>query len=733
MIFRRCILSLLVLLLAVDAIAQERPKVGLVLGGGGARGAAHVGVLKVIEENNIPIDYIAGTSMGAIVGALYASGYSAAEIESLFQEIDWNDKIGDKGPRSEHSIASRKNDVEFAISMEAGFTDGNVSLPDGFYQGQRLELFLRRLLMDLATEQDFDNFPIPYRAVATDLGTMRPVVLANGDVATAVRASMSVPGIFSPVPYNDTLLADGGLVDNVPADVAREMGADILIVVDVRTPLVPASELTSIKAILNQVVTGMMIDRTDLLLADLSDNDIYMIVDIEDVESADFSAAALAIPMGESAANGVIDKLRTLSMSDSDFTQHIAARAALSTEAPLVTSLSVDYDKEATRTEISSMLEWQVGEPLDVDRVESTLSEIYSNRRFSTIQYELIDTDAGFELRALPVDKSWGPTLFEAAFQLTDDLDGHSSYQLSVDSVTYDVNDAGARWINRGRIGWQTGLLSEYIHPFSRAPNAFIAASAEYDARNINLDVLAARFEIRDRRALAAVEFGYDFSNHSEWRIGYEYGHAHDGFLDNAVYGRSGSSLRISQLTTSFLHDTLDDAAFPSSGLFLDARINYPLQSMGADGEATIYMLDINKPLPVGKGNVLLGMSARWRSEDSVVLQEAFTLGGLTRLSGYNKDELFGRYTGLANAIYYRNLHATDDRSSIYFGGSLEAGGAWMSRDDIDSDSLIVSGSVFAGLDTLIGPVYLAYGYAEGGVNTIYLHMGTAFRGLPRR
>ena len=281
----------------------ERPKIGLVLGGGGARGAAHIGVLKVIERENIPIDYIAGTSMGAIVGSLYASGKSVAEIEGIVNSIDWQDALTDKGPRSEHSIGSKKNDVEFAISMEAGFNHGKLQLPTGLVQGQRLELLLRRLLIDSSQIKDFDNLPIPFRAVATNLATMKPMVFDSGDLAIAVRASMSVPGAFEPVRYDGMVLVDGGIVDNVPVDVVRAMGADVVIAVDVRTPLQPASELSSIGSILNQVINGLMTAETDKEINTLTPDDIYILPDLRDVKSGDFSRAHEAVPFGEEAAS----------------------------------------------------------------------------------------------------------------------------------------------------------------------------------------------------------------------------------------------------------------------------------------------------------------------------------------------------------------------------------------------------------------------------------------------
>jgi len=222
----KIVFSLFLFLSLSQSAWADRPKVGLVLGGGG--------------------DYIAGTSMGAVVGALYASGNSAAEIEAILRGIDWQRALSDKGPRSEHSISSKKNDVEFAISFEAGFRDGKIGFPTGLLQGQQLELLLRRLFADVGHIKNFDELSIPFRAVATNLATMQPMIFDSGDLSTAVRASMSVPGAFEPVHYNDMVLVDGGIVDNVPADVAREMGADILIIVDVRTPLFSAAELNSI-------------------------------------------------------------------------------------------------------------------------------------------------------------------------------------------------------------------------------------------------------------------------------------------------------------------------------------------------------------------------------------------------------------------------------------------------------------------------------------------------------
>jgi outer membrane translocation and assembly module TamA len=223
-----------------------------------------------------------------------------------------------------------------------------------------------------------------------------------------------------------------------------------------------------------------------------------MIVGLQGVKAAAFSSAVNAIPMGTEAALGAIDELRALSLSPANYSEHVAARATPDTTPPVINAISVDYNSDETREYIAAKLDWQLGLPLDTGRLEATLSEIYSDRQFSTIQYELVGQADGIELRALPVDKRWGPTLFDVAFQLTDDFDGHSSYLLAVHTDTRDINDAGAHWINRGRIGLRTGLRSEFHQPLSPTSNAFVVASAEYLARNINFARHARRSRVSE-------------------------------------------------------------------------------------------------------------------------------------------------------------------------------------------------------------------------------------------
>jgi len=227
-IWTTCLLCLVTLVpfitQAVQAQSQieERPKVGLVLSGGGARGFAHIGVLKVLEENHIPIDYIAGTSMGSIIGGLYASGMSAAEVEVVVDGIDWDRVFIDSLPRQDRSFR-RKRDDDFAlVKAKPGFGDGKIKLPQGLVQGESIALLLQRLALPVATVKDFDKLSIPFRAIASNIVTGEPVVLGSGNLAQALRASMSIPAAMAPVEIEGKLLVDGGISTNLPVTVVRD-------------------------------------------------------------------------------------------------------------------------------------------------------------------------------------------------------------------------------------------------------------------------------------------------------------------------------------------------------------------------------------------------------------------------------------------------------------------------------------------------------------------------------
>jgi len=286
-----------------DALSAEleqpkRPKIGVVFGGGGAKGAAHIGVLKVLEEQKIPVDYIAGTSMGAIVGALYASGLSAAELEKVITSIDWKDVFSGNPNRQDIDYRRKREDYEHLTGLSVGIRDGKVVTPKGLIKDQKVNVLFETLMLHTSDIDDFDKLPIPYRAVAADLETGEMIVLKGGRLADAARASMSVPGAFPPIEMNGRLMIDGGIVRNLPIDIVREMGADIIICIDVDKPLETRKELGGSLSIMNQMIDIMMKKNVREQVKTLGPQDVYINPVLGEFGSADFAKAAEIARLG---------------------------------------------------------------------------------------------------------------------------------------------------------------------------------------------------------------------------------------------------------------------------------------------------------------------------------------------------------------------------------------------------------------------------------------------------
>ncbi len=266
----------------------ERPKIGLVLSGGGARGFAHIGVLKVLEENNVPIDYIVGTSMGSIIGGLYAIGLTPEEIEHGVKGIAWDKVFNDFAYREYKTFRRKKDDFDFFNIHRVGITSDGLQLSPGLIEGQQIELALDRLAYPGFHINHYDDLRIPFRAIATNIENGEPFVIDSGNIARAMRASMSIPGALPAITIDDTLLVDGGIANNIPINIARKMGADIVIVVDVSSPLSDKEDIKSTIDVTAQLTTIMTRRIADSQLKTLKDKDVLIVPGAKDISSSDF-------------------------------------------------------------------------------------------------------------------------------------------------------------------------------------------------------------------------------------------------------------------------------------------------------------------------------------------------------------------------------------------------------------------------------------------------------------
>jgi len=723
-------LCLLLLAQALHAAEGERPRVGLVLSGGGARGAAHVGVLKVLDEMHVPVDAIAGTSMGAVVGGLYASGMSGAEIETLIRSVNWQDAFRDRPPREELGFRRKQDERNFLVRFALGVKDTGFVLPPGLVQGQKLEQVLRNAALPVAEIQRFDRLPIPFRAIATDLETGQPVVMDSGDLVTAMRASMSAPGVFSPAQRDGRMLVDGGLVDNLPIDTARAMGVDVLIVVDVSFPLYQRAELTSPLEVTNQAFAILIRSRTLEEREKLRPTDIVLDPALGRFTSADFSRVPEALRAGEESARGSAATLAKLSLSDADYRDYLAKRSTRSTELPLIEFVRADSSSAQYDPLIQETMKDLVGKQLDKELVRSKLSSLYALDRFETIDYSLVDDDAG--RAGLQLDlrrKSWGPNYVRMGLNLEDDFEGNSRYNAAVRFIATELNALGGEWLTDIQIGENPKFFTEFYQPLSLASRYFIAPQFDFEERSVfelrNNDRVA---EYRVREVSGGVDFGREISNWGEIRFGVHRGTGHrrvligDPSLPATEFDRGG-------YFTRFSYDKLDSIFFPRHGQQFDIEWSAQRENIGADSDFDIVRTSWLIARSFDRHTFIF-----WTDEGTTVdalatPENSFTLGGFLNLSGLTPGFLSGPHYAIGRLIYYRRVGRGGSGVldlPAYAGVSVEAGNTWLDRKDMFSD-MRLNGSVWFGLDTPLGPVYLAVGADEGGDKAFYLFLGRTF------
>ncbi|MEG0182357.1 MAG: patatin-like phospholipase family protein [Stenotrophomonas sp.] len=737
-----CMLAILPALAGAQAPAVEdaphddpqRPRTCLVLGGGGARGAAHIGVLKVLERERVPIDCIVGTSMGAVVGGLYASGYTADEIEAVLDRIDWAEVLRDKPPRNERSMRRKEDDLRLLGGVEVGLSNGKIAFPQGLIQGQKLEMLLRRLLLPTWQVRDFDQLPIPFRAIATDIVSGEKVVFAQGDLALAIRASMSVPGVFAPVRYEDRLLVDGGVVDNLPIDEARRLGAQRLIVSRVGTPLMTEAQLDSPLAISHQMASVLMQREIQAQLATLGAQDLLVTPALGDMGSQDFNRSPQAVGVGEQAAEAEVDGIRRYQVDPARYAAFERQHRPPAYASPIVAFVDVLRDGTRTGRYIEQRLQPQVGRPLAPDDVEQQVATAYGEGRYQQVQWRLEDRDGRQGLVLAPQDKRWGPDFLHFALRLSDDFDGSSNYQLISELTRTGLSDQGAELKLRVGLGEVEEAFAEYYRPFGRSGRHALSTYAKYRATDLDLALMrgGALAEFRYSQWLGGVRWAY--SPHPDWELA--------GFLE-----RGRERLRLDVGNPSELgnyradmgsvgwqlrHDSIDSSAFPSRGQRLSLTRQHYLDTLGTADSAAVTRLQWDGAWSHGRNRWLGGVRASSAHGGDDVLATYGFLGGLGNLSGYPEEAIFAPQTALARVVYYRRVAHADSLLTIplYVGGSMEWGGFWQTRDAVNIDGMQTAGSLFIGADTFLGPVFLGYGRAQGGHDSFYLTFGSLLRTL---
>jgi NTE family protein len=719
-----------------------RPRIGLVLSGGGARGAAHIGVLKVLEANRVPIDAIAGTSMGAVVGGLYASGLTAADIERVITSLDWEDAFRDRPPRTDLNFRRKLEDQSFLVKFPLGLKGRKFRLPRGLVQGQKLTQTLRALTLPVAQIQSFDELGIPFRAIATDIVTGDRVVMDRGDLTTAMRASLSAPGVFAPVEADGRLLVDGGLSSNLPVDVAREMGVDVLIVVDCGFPLLERGKLDSVATVSNQMLAILIRHNTTEQRKTLTDRDIVIDPALGDYSSLDFGGYEKAIRLGEEAARGAAQRLAALSVPAPEFQRLADARARVRTDLPRVEFLRIDPGSERYAGAIESLFGDQIGKVADGGRLSRRVAELYGQGNLEILDYRLMRSDPlpgeapEFGLALNTRRNSWGPNYLRFGLQLQNDFEGNSSFNAAARGTLAEITKYGGEWVWDLQIGETPRVATEVYLPVGYRSRWFLAPHAEFQIRTLPIVDEEERIlaEYRVRNTEYGLDLGRELGNYGEVRVGWSrgFGNARVRVGDPVLPPVEFDSRNF---FAEFRYDSVNDVNFPKTGSMFELgwRGEREGQGTGAGGvSANLLVYDHLVARSWGRNTAMLWGSAGTRLDsDTDVVRSFFTLGGFLNMSGVAPETLVGPHFAIVRGVYYRQIGRGGSQGfldvPVYLGASIEKGDVWNARRDMSFSSARTNGSLFVAMDTLLGPVYFATGFDDRGGSAYYLFLGRTF------
>lgn len=724
---------------ATDGIPQPlgRPRIGLVLSGGGARGLAHIGVLKVLERERIPVDVIAGTSMGAIVGGLYASGMKADEIERELKRIDWVRLFATRVGRQEMSQRRKEEDFEIASAIELGISsEGEFRAPQGAVSSRGLETLLRRFTLPVRGTGSFDKLPIPFRAVATDMETGDAVVLGQGDLAAALRSSMSVPGVFPPTELDGRVLGDGGLVNNVPIDVARSMGADVVIAVNIGTPLAGRDTLGSALGLTAQMINILTEQNVKRSLSSMRPADVLVAPQLGELTSGDFDRALDLIRLGEEGADALQPRLAALALPAAAYAAWRTERHTGEVPSPRLAFVAFEGTTVTNPARFEAQLRSQPGKPFKADEAARDARHLAASGDYVRADYRLVDTTSGatglvFDLE----DKPWGPNYLRIGLDLATDFGGHSAFNVKISHNRHWLTPAGTEWRNRLQIGEVPQVYSELYHPLNWTLGLwndwFVSGWGQSERRVLSIYRADAGPEIgqlRRNTSRIGVDLGQPWGSLGELRLGltHQAGRSEPILLAADYQGpTSPETWSETAVRGRVVVDQLDFANFPLYGYRMEAEAQFGRRRHEGTQSLSRFEGQWTGAYTFGPHSLSLYGQAQVADARADAIVGQYSLGGFQRLSGYRPDQLAGNAVLFGRLNWYMRLAEPPVFARAFFlGASVEAGNAWANRRAVSLGDLRTGASVYLGADTGIGPMHLGLTWAPRGEAGLALVIG---------
>jgi NTE family protein len=708
----------------------SRPRIGLALSGGGARGAAHVGVLKVLEELRVPVDCVAGTSMGSVVGGSFAAGTTPAEMAEFIGKTDWDQVFSDRPPRGEISPRLKQDDYKGLFAPEFGFRDFTVLAPKGVVSGVSIESFLRYMTQQSAGVADFSKLPIPFRAVATDIETGEAVILDHGNLSRAMRASMAIPGAVTPVEIDGRLLVDGFAANNLPIDVARKLCGDVIIAVDIGTPPLERKDITSALSVITQLGNLRGKDIVDKQIASLGKRDVIIRPQLGDIGTGSFGRMPEAIRIGYAAALAEADALRRYSLPPAEYAA-LRKRQIVTRSDSLgrIDEIRFEGIERTNSTVLAQLMQTKPGDEVTEESVARDLRRIYGRGDFESVDYRI---DQGPGTRALIIrvhEKENGPNYLRFGMSLATATKGDSYFNMLASYRATWLNKYGAEWKLEAQIGQNSNLFTEFYQPLARNGNYFIApyASTGNSYRGVySGDDRVAEYWIRDSRA--GLDVGNNFGTWGELRLGPLWrtvnANVRTGIpaLPDVKDNASGVRLRL-------FGDTMDQPWFSRDGHRFIMTAYRTVSGMGADTEYSRAELSWTEAFSFGEHTIQTAVYGGSNVGTNLPAYDSFLLGGPFRLSAYAINQFSGQQAAFGSVRYLNRLESLPSPlgSGLYGGVSLEAGRVnrlYTGPNGSDTTGNLWSTALFIGADTFLGPAWLGAGFAPGGNYSVFLMIG---------
>jgi NTE family protein len=697
--------------------SAERPRIGLVLAGGGARGAAHIGVLKVLEDMRVPVDCIAGTSMGALVGAVYAAGTPAREIETSVRGVDWSQTLGGQGLRNLMPIEEKLAVANYSNSLDVGITSKGLRGRGGLVATQGVEGLLDELVAQSQFTRDFDQLPIPYRAVATDILAGEMVVLDEGDLAVAMRASMAIPGVFSPVELDGKLLADGGLMRNLPVDVARDLCADVVIAVWMEVPQATADDVRSSIGMVDQMLSVMVGNNQKEQIESLTANDIGIAVPIGDIGTGQFNRAGEAIDVGETYANRYRSALSRYSVTEREYAAWTAKlQREFETRYPLA-AIEVVGTERVNPAYVESQLEHVgPGATVTVDEIVRDTETIYALGDFERVQYRLTGPADARTLQLEVREKSWGPNFLSFDYGISTGMSTDLQAILRLDHERTWLNRRGGRWHNGIQFGRQAFVTTDFYQPLDVEQRFFVQPifMAENGLEDLYVDEdRAATYRISD--VYGQVDLGLNLGTRLQMRLGFKYGWQ-SAKIETGIPGLPElDRLRDSSLQFRVAYDTRNVVALPTEGSFFALRYSHSEPWFSSDFDYSVVEAVLSQSFDLHGNSLSLILGGADTLSGETPASQLIELGGIQTFPGLRPGELRGsEYWFVGTSYSWRIAELVPLLGqALYAGFRVQAGEVSFGDESLDAGTLVgVSGSLSG--RTPIGPVMLSLGWVDG-------------------